>query len=122
MVSVTKPIIQSFDESPIQALYKTINVGLFPNCKFNESRYAETKFKIIENKVWSITSGSDSLKTEQKNSEQIILGLTVHRLSVRKDMSNILKNYGHAVSYHDIPLLNGHLNKTSSTSGSIYNV
>ena len=115
-------LIQSFDKGPIQALYKTINLGLFPNCKFNENRYAETKFKIIENKVRSISSGSNSLKIEQKNSKQILLGLTVHRLIARKDMSNILRNYGQAVSYHDIPLQNEHLNKTLSTTGCIYNV
>ena len=45
----------------------------------------------------------------------------MHRLSARKDMSKILKSYGHAGPYHDIPLQNEHLTKTSSTTGSIYN-
>ena len=37
-----------------------------------------------------------------------MLGLTVHRLSASKEISNILNKYVHAVSYNHIRLQNEH--------------
>ena len=114
-------LIKSFDDGPIQYLYNTIYLTLYPNCKYNSKGYAETESKNIANKIWSIASDWTALITGKKSSKQVMLGLTVHRLSASKEISNILNKYGHAISYNDIRLQNEHWARTSFTSNNIYN-
>ena len=49
-----------------------------------------------------------------------MLGLTVHRLSASKEISNVLNKYGHALSYNDIRLQNEYWARTSYTTINLY--
>ena len=113
-------LIRLFDDGPMQDLYNTTHLTLYPNCKYNDRVMPKLNKKNIANKIWAIASDWTTLITRKKRSKQIILELTVHRLSASKEISNILIKYGHAISYNDIRLQNEYWASTSINSSNIY--
>ena len=76
--------------------------------------------KSIAKKTWAIASDWSTLITGKKSSKQVILRLTLHRLSSSKEISNILDKYWHAISF-DIRLQNEYCARTLFNSSNIYN-
>ena len=105
---------------PIAALYNAIFLTVYSWCKYNDYGYAETKYKTIVNKIWSIASDWTSLTSGKRSSKQIMLGMTFHRITASKEVATISNKSRHCISYNDIRLLEDHWTNLSSTEKEIF--
>ena len=62
-------LTERLNTKPIAALYNAMFLTVYSRCKYNDYGYAETKYKTIANKVWSIASDWTSLITGKRSSK-----------------------------------------------------
>ena len=61
-------LAERLNTRPIAALYNAIFLTVYSRRKYNDYGYAETKYKTIANKSWSIASHWTSLITGKRSS------------------------------------------------------
>ena len=93
----TNELAERLNTKSIAALYNAIFLTVYSRCKYNDYGYAETKYKTITNKIWSIASDWTSLITGKRSSKQIMLGMTLHRVTASKEVATILNKSGHCI-------------------------
>ena len=62
-------LAERLSTKPMAALYNAIFLTVYSRCKYNDYGYAETKYKTIPSKVWSIASDWTSLITGKRSSK-----------------------------------------------------
>ena len=81
----------------------------------NNFAYAITESISIANKIWSIASYWSALITGRKDAKQVMLGITIHRLTASKEVISVLHKAGHTISYDDVRLQNDYWLKSISS-------
>ena len=90
------------DRGPYNAIYYSVKGHL----KLNQYGYAETLSSDFETKIWAMACDWENLLTLGRNGKQLIAGLTIHRLTGRKDVIQMLHKLNVSSSYNDIRLQN----------------
>ena len=79
------------DNGHMPELYNTIYVTKYgPNFKINEYGYAITHSENIAIKIWSIASDWQALITTIDTPKQMVLSLTLHRITGSKESVNYI--------------------------------
>ena len=100
-------MIDSLENGQMQDLYNTIYASKYrPNFKVNEHGYTETPSANIANKIWSIASDWQGLITNKDTPQQIMLSLTLHRITGSKESVNYINKLGHGISYNNVSKMN----------------
>ena len=105
------------DRGPLKELYNVIYATIDDNFKVNEYGYAKTPSNQVATKVWSLASDWEALVVpKNKSGKQIVSGLTLHRLTGRKDVVIMMNKLGNFISYNDIRAQNQAWAKMVSSS------
>lgn len=99
-------LLKNIDKGPLPDLYNAIYLTLQDTYTINSYGYAITKSKNLATKIWSLAYDWETLINGDKNAKQILLGMTIHRTSGSKTISNILHKSNHAISYNEIRMQN----------------
>ena len=113
-------LAERLNTKPIAALYNAIFLTVYSQCKYSDYGYAETKYKAIANKIWSIASDWTSLITGKRSSKQIMVGMTLHCITASREVATTLNKSGHCISCNDIRLLEDHWANLNSTNKEIF--
>ena len=96
-------MFESLDNGPMPDLYNTFYATKYgPNFKIYESGYAITHSANIANKIWSIASDWQGLITIIDTPKQMVLLLTLHRITGSKESVNYIHKLGHDISYNKV--------------------
>ena len=94
-------LIDRLDRGPLKELYNVIYATIDDNCKVNEYGYAKMHSNQVATKVWSLASDWEVLVVpKNKSGKQIMLGLTLHRITGRKDVAIMMNKLGNCISYN----------------------
>ena len=86
------------NQGPMPELYNTIYSTVFgKKYTVNKDGYAITESNLIANKLWSVASDWQSLITRKPTAKQVLLGLTLHRLTGSKECADELHKCGHSI-------------------------
>ena len=96
-------MIESLYNGPMPELYNTFYAIKYgPNFKINEYGYAITHSANIANKIWSIASDWQGLITIIDTPKQMVLLLSLHRITGSKESVNYIHKSGHDISYNKV--------------------
>jgi len=94
-------LIDRLDRGPLKELYNVIYATIDDNFKVNEYGYAKTRSNQVATKVWSLASDWEALVVpKNKSGKQIVSGLTLHRMTGRKDVAIMMNKLGNCISYN----------------------
>ena len=99
-------LIENLNKGPLPDLYNVIYLTIKDTCSLNENGYAVTTSKNLSSKIWSTAYGWEALITGQKNPKQVLMGMTIHRITAGKEVANYLHPANHIISYYDIRMQN----------------
>ena len=95
-------MIQGLEKhEPIPELYNVIAMSLNPSCKINEYGFAAVS-PLQARKVWSIADIWQQLLTRRTSPSSLALGMVIHRVTVSKEVINILSKAGMTPTYTKI--------------------
>ena len=83
-------------------LYNVIYLTIKDTRSLNGHGYAVTTSKNLASKIWSTAYDWEALITGQKNPKQVLMGMTIHRITASKEVANYLHRANHIISYYDI--------------------
>ena len=99
-------LISELEKGPMTDLYNVIYLTVKDNCQLNKHGYATTISKNLATKIWSLAYDWEALVTGQPNAKQVLMGMTIHRITGSKEVANYLNKGNHAISYNDIRMQN----------------
>jgi len=100
-------LIARLDTSgPMTYLYNAIACTVNPQSTKNDKGYVLANSKSLAQKIWCVSSDWESLITHQRSAKSTALSLTVHRMTGSKEVTMLLNNTGHGISYSDVRLVN----------------
>ena len=114
-------LVRMLDKGPLPELYNAIYYTVNGNFKLNKYGYAETPSSNLATKLWAMACDWENLLSKEKSAKQLITGLTVHRLTGRKDVIQMLHKLNTCASYNDIRLQNKSWARMVSASKRISN-
>ena len=94
-------IIYATDHGPLK-VYNIIYATVHVTFKVNDQGYAITKSKSLATKIWSLTTDWHALFSKLKSPKQVILGMTSHRITGRKEITMMLHKMNNSISYQDV--------------------
>ena len=94
------------DRGPLPEIYNAIYYSIKGHLKLNQyvEIYAEILSSDFGTKIWAMACDWENLPTPGRNGKQLIIGLTIHLLTGRKDVIQMLRKLNVCSSYNDIRL------------------
>ena len=92
-------------KGPLCELYNAIYLSLFDTITLNGEGYAITNSKKLSCKIWSLANQWEGLllkSPDYRNPMQVLLGMTIYRLSQSKEIIQYLNKMNTCISYYDI--------------------
>ena len=83
-------MLHLLEQGPIQEIYNLILFTIQQNFKINQSGYGSTNSKVLATKIWAMASDWKKIISGRKSAKQLITGLTIHRLTGREDVIQLL--------------------------------
>ena len=94
-------IVEMLDKGPLPEIYNTIFHSVHGKYVANKYGYAKTESSQLSTKIWSMACSWEALLKKEKNTRPLLTGLTIHRLTGRKEVVQMLNKLNSCSLYNE---------------------